>query len=96
MNGFLSAMGQEFARALRSVAGDEGLCGADVYTVVTRTLPAPLLSPAALASLTQEQREELRSGFARFLEVSDDAVTSDQIATAIARTLARWPVRQGK
>jgi len=94
MNGFLSAMGQEFAQVLQRVSGDDGLCGVDVYTVVTRVLPAHLLSPELLAGITQEQTETLRLGFARFLEIADDVITTDQIATAIARTLARWPARQ--
>jgi hypothetical protein len=92
MNGFLSAMGQEFARVLQSVAGGEGLCGADVYTVVTRTLPASQLSPELLAGITDDQAEELRAGFVRFLEVADNAVTMEQIRMAIARISVRWPV----
>jgi hypothetical protein len=92
MNGFLSAMGQEFGRALQTVAGDAVLCRADIYSVVIRTLPAALLSPDLLAAITDEQAEELRRGFVRFLEIADDAVTTDQIKTAISRTLDRWPV----
>lgn len=91
MNGFLSAMGQEFSRALQSVSGDEMLCGADVYSVVTRILPAHLLSPKSLADLRPDQIENLRSGFAKFLEVADADVTRGQITTAMANTLARWP-----
>ena len=92
MNGFLAAMGQEFGRVLQFVAGEESLCGVDVYSVVTKTLPTSLLSPELLSGITAAQAEELREGFVRFLEVADDAVTTEQIRTAISRTLARWPV----
>jgi hypothetical protein len=89
--GFVSAMGEEFADVLRSVSGD--VCGVDVFTVITGVIPSRL-SPKLLAGISSEQVEHLRAGFSRYFEVADGAVTTEQITTAISRTLRRWPANQ--
>jgi hypothetical protein len=83
-------MGEEFANALSLLAGDADISGVDAYTVIIRIFSAPL-TPEALAHANGEQIERLRQSFATYLEIADDAVTTEHITQAISRTLTRWP-----
>ena len=86
---FLSALGDEFCDALRSVAGPHPLVPQDGYEVFLRAFDRDP-TPEVLASLTAAEVEQLRAECEDYLECP--GITTDHIRAFVAGVLVRWPV----
>ena len=86
---FLAALGQEFCEALSPPISWGRIVPQDAYEVWLRTF-RQRPNPELLAQLSDAQRSHLRDECERYFECP--AISVEHIRTAVARTLARWPV----
>ena len=87
---FVAAFGDEFCDALRNSVGQDGVVPQDGFEVCVRVFqeePSPIL----LSALSDDQLERLRVESMKYFET--DGIAIEQIRRAIARTLARFPIR---
>lgn len=86
---FLSAMGEEFGNLVSPPvpffeASPHECCEA-IFLALEETV-----NPSILAAQSSEGIERIANAFSRWFEC--EAPPASQIAEAVARTLARWPV----
>lgn len=86
-NDFCSAVCEEFADVF-SDGGLEDPIPHDCLEPLLQVL-GPKFDSATLATVTEQQLELLQNEFRMWFE--SDAITTDQIRSAIARVLWRWP-----
>jgi hypothetical protein len=86
---FVTALGEEFCDTLNSIPGFEDIVPQDGYEVFRRVFREDP-NPQFLASLTDEQLEQLRTGWEDYF--GQRGVAMAYIRQAVTRTIARWPV----
>lgn len=86
--GFVSALGEEFARVVFDVCGKlpPPQDGYEVFRLAFQEDP----SPQRLAALTKGQLETLRAACQKHLGTREK-ITLDHMRTWVASTLRRWP-----
>ena len=85
---FLTSIGESFAEVLSPLAGEDGVCGQDIYEVLSEFSGQPV-TPDVLRSLRASgSQSPLAAALNDYFEVS--AVMPAHVDRAIAMALKRW------